>query len=289
MDPWTHSPGGPIQNLGGMRLETIDGKPIPWRRDEAEVCRIQCTIPSGVEKIVVRLDYICNQPSVNSSGADSFGNTQLGVINWNTCLLYPENVSIDDLRVKARLLLPPKWRFGTALKATEETPGVLDFQPETLRDLVDSPLICGEYLRTLELKPKNFPPVFMHLVSESQEAVQLDEKLIEKYRNVAAEAGALFGGAAGCVAYLAPLCPLGPGGLGLVTGAKSIVFSGTPGKFVFDDLTFGAGNDPLPPPPFSSGTPEPTAWALMLLGFGAVGAALRRRKAASLQIFYGAG
>ncbi len=100
---------------------------------------------------------------------------------------------------------------------------------------------------------------------------------------------ALFGGAAGCVAYLAPLCPLGPGGLGLVTGAKSIVFSGTPGKFVFDDLTFGAGNDPLPPPPFSSGTPEPTAWALMLLGFGAVGAALRRRKAASLQIFYGAG
>ena len=193
--PGTHSPGGPIQNLGGMRLETIDGKPIPWRRDEAEVCRIQCTVPSGVEKIVVLLDYICNQPSVNSDGVDSFGNTQLGVINWNTCLLYPENVSIDDLRVKARLLLPPKWRFGTALKATEESPGVLDFKPETLRDLVDCPLICGEYLRTIELKPKNFPPVFLHLASESQEAVQLDEKLIEKYRNVAAEAGALFGGA----------------------------------------------------------------------------------------------
>jgi hypothetical protein len=32
--PGTHSPGGPIQNIGGLRIETPDGKPISWRRDE---------------------------------------------------------------------------------------------------------------------------------------------------------------------------------------------------------------------------------------------------------------
>ena len=84
----------------------------------------------------------------------------------------------------------------------------------------------------------------------------------------------------GCPAYNAILCALGPGGLGSVVNARSIVFSGTPGRFVFDDLTLGAGNDPLPPPPFvppASGAPEPQAWALMLAGLAGLGAVLRRR------------
>lgn len=67
---------------------------------------------------------------------------------------------------------------------------------------------------------------------------------------------------------------MGPGGLGFVTGAQSVVFTGVAGKFVFDDLTFGAGNDPLPPP----GVPEPTTWALLLAGFALAGASLRTRR-----------
>jgi len=46
-------------------------------------------VPGGVDRIVARLDYICNQPSVNSIGVDSFGDAQLGIVDWNTCLLYP--------------------------------------------------------------------------------------------------------------------------------------------------------------------------------------------------------
>lgn len=84
---------------------------------------------------------------------------------------------------------------------------------------------------------------------------------------------------AGCPAFSAALCTLGPGGLGFVSNAGSIVFTGTAHRFVFDDLTFGAGNDPLPPPGV---LPEPGAWALLLLGFGAVGVGLRRRKTAAV-------
>ena len=53
--PGTHAPGGPVQNLAGLRLETPDGQPIAWRRDEAEPYRIESTVPDGVDRLVVRL------------------------------------------------------------------------------------------------------------------------------------------------------------------------------------------------------------------------------------------
>ena len=193
--PGTHAPGGPVQNIAGMRLETPDGKPVVWRRDESEVFRILATIPDRTERLVVKLDYICNQPTVSSEGADSFGNAQLGVINWNTCLLYPETNTIDELTVTTRLLLPTGWKIGTALTPERQVDGAVDFKAETLRDLVDCPLICGEFLRTIELKGKDMPPGFLHLVSESASAVQIDESLAAKHSTLLTEAGLLYGGA----------------------------------------------------------------------------------------------
>jgi len=43
-------------------------------------------------------------------------------------------------------------------------------------------------------------------------------------------------------------------------------------------------NYELPPPP-TNGVPEPTSWAMMLIGFGAMGAAMRRRRT-SLSLSY---
>lgn len=193
--PGTHAPGGPIENLGGLWLETPAGEPIRWRRDETEAWRIECTIPEGVETLIVKLDYICNQPTENSSGVDSSGTIAVGFLNWNTCLFYPEEAAIEEVQVRARLLLPPRWRFGTALTAETEEGGVVVFRPETLGDLVDSPVVLGEHFRTVELKPKDFPPTFMHLAAEAPAALQLEERVVALYRNVASEAGALFGGA----------------------------------------------------------------------------------------------
>ena len=78
-------------------------------------------------------------------------------------------------------------------------------------------------------------------------------------------------GSAGCAAYNAILCPLGPGGYSFTGTAQSVVFTGQAGKVVWDDLTLGA-NDPQPPPAI----PEPaTAW-LWLAGLSAVAAARQR-------------
>ena len=90
----------------------------------------------------------------------------------------------------------------------------------------------------------------------------------------------LFSGAPGCPAYSATLCTFGPGGLGSLTNVRSLVFGGIAGGVVWDDLTFGAGNDPLPPPALPTPAPEPASWAMMVAGFGAIGSALRRRRTA---------
>ncbi len=193
--PGTHAPGGPVANLAGLRFETSEGKAIAWRRADSEPYRFECTVPPGADRVVVRLDYICNQPTANSSGVDSFGNALVGVVNWNTCLLYPDGVAIDDIQATVRLQLLANWRYGTALIVDKESAEGIEFKPEILRHLVDSPLICGENFRTIELKGKNFPPAFLHLTSESASAIQIDDKLISQYRNLVSEAGALFGAA----------------------------------------------------------------------------------------------
>jgi hypothetical protein len=61
---------------------------------------------------------------------------------------------------------------------------------------------------------------------------------------------------------------LGSGYAGLVDQVN--VLSPRPDFFVMDDVTFQASG--------GGGVPEPATWALMIMGFGAVGASLRGRR-----------
>src|SRR5438067_11560008 len=114
--PGTHGPYGRAEDVGGLRVETADGKPLPWRRDEVELSCVSCDVPGGNRDVRVRLDTICNMASTTASGCYSFGNTAVGVLNWNTCLLYPEGRPAADTPVRVRLRLPAKWHYATALK-----------------------------------------------------------------------------------------------------------------------------------------------------------------------------
>jgi predicted metalloprotease with PDZ domain len=199
--PATHAPCGPVEDVAGLRLETSEGKPLAWRRDEVEPYRVECEIPAGVRSIVVRLDTICNEPAVRAAGYLSYGNESVGIINWNTGLMYPEGPPCDEIRVQASLRLPAGWQFATALAAAtardgREGPPVADrvrFQAVSLTELVDNPLIAGKHLRTIPLDTGRGAPAFLDIASESPTALQLGPDVVGIYSRVVREAGALFG------------------------------------------------------------------------------------------------
>jgi hypothetical protein len=66
--------------------------------------------------------------------------------------------------------------------------------------------------------------------------------------------------------YNATFCPFRLINLGFSGTAQSVVFAGAANHLVLDDIALGVA------------VPEPATWAMMLLGFGALGFTLRRRR-----------
>src|SRR5262249_15129286 len=200
--PGTHSPCGPVQDVAGLRVETARGEPVPWRRDETDVYRVECDVPAGAESVIVRLDTNCNSPALAAAGYLTSGNESVGIINWATCLMYPEGPSADTTRVSATLHLPPRWDFACALKTEARDGGTtgapagrkpVRFRTVSLMELADNPLIGGEHVREVRLETGPYPPAYMHLASESSSAVQIGPDVVGVYSRVVKEAGALFG------------------------------------------------------------------------------------------------
>lgn len=75
------------------------------------------------------------------------------------------------------------------------------------------------------------------------------------------------------ISFGANYCPFAAYSLAFAGVAKSVVFGGPTNRQVFDDFTFGSitvGG--------GGGVPEPATWAMLIAGFGVVGAMARRRR-----------
>ncbi len=191
--PGTHAPGGPIGNLAEIAMRGPGGQTLSWRRDPLDPYRLIVEIPENLERLIVDLTYIANAPTVNSEGVDCQASSLAGVIAWNTCLLYPAGPAARDIGVDLTLTLPPRWQCASSLVPRGGDGGEIQFETTDLETLIDSPVIAGLYLRTCDITPPGGTPHFLHLVSESERAVQPDSEVLAKFKNLAAEAMVLFG------------------------------------------------------------------------------------------------
>jgi predicted metalloprotease with PDZ domain len=183
--PGEHGPDGPVANLTGLHIEAA-GKAIPWRRDQVDVYKFHIEVLPGITELQVSYDYLEPQ---GLSATD-----KLLVLEWNEVILYPADVPSAQLSYETRLTLPAGWRFGTALGVASQSQNQIVFKPISLEMLVDSPVMAGEYYRTIDITP---PGETIHhevnLVADSQAALAMSPAVQKGMTNLVAESGKLFG------------------------------------------------------------------------------------------------
>lgn len=188
--PGEHGPTGPINDLVDLRM-SADGRPILWRRDEVDMYALHLEVPGGATNVEVTLDFLLTSDKRRFSEGASV-TPQLLDLNWNQVMLYPKGAEADQIQVAASLRLPEGWGFGTALPLATESSNSLEFAPVTLERLVDSPLVAGRYVRTLELTPGERPAHVLEMVADSAAALEISPEDIGHLKHLVAEAGALF-------------------------------------------------------------------------------------------------
>jgi predicted metalloprotease with PDZ domain len=186
--PGEHAPTGPIDSVVGLKF-SVNGQPIPWRRDLVDLYAFHLEIPTGASHLEIALDFALPvEPAAFSSEASA--SARLAMINWYQVLLYPAGFKPEDLTFQTEIQLPQHWRFGTALPIQENgTP--IKFRPVSLVTLADSPLVAGMYYRHIQLAD-SAPSNEMDIVADSPEALELPAEKVTQYQHLVTEAEALF-------------------------------------------------------------------------------------------------
>lgn len=188
--PGHHRPAGPISNLSGVTF-TAGGKTVPWRRDPVDMYAFHLDIPQGASAVEANMEYLA-PTFAGSLTAESSTTSHLAVFSWNWLLLYPSTARVDDLVVNASLRLPPGWKFGTELTTERQSGDEAHFRSASLTRLVDSPVLAGEYFRTIPLSTAQ-PPVKLDIAADSPAALEASPQFTDAMRKLVDEAKALFG------------------------------------------------------------------------------------------------
>ena len=190
--PGEHSPSGPVANLTGLKF-SADGKTIPWRRDLTDVFTFHLEIPAGVGRLDASFDYL--EPIGGGQYGGSLSATdKLIVLEWNQTILYPAGPTAHQIMVSPKLILPDGWKFGTPQKIESQSGNETTFATISLAELVDSPVIAGEYYRAIDITPPG-EPIHHEIDLAADDAADLNmTPAVQKgLTNLVAEAGALFG------------------------------------------------------------------------------------------------
>ena len=192
--PGIHAPRGPLQNLAGFVPRDADGTVLRWERDWSDMYRLLVLRDEGQRsKVTVDLTYITNQPSTNSTGVDAFGTRTLGIINWNTVLVAPEDIPPARLQVELELTLPQGWQAGSALAVASREGDRIRFEPVTYEQLIDRPLICGLHYREVELARTDGATYFLDIVADEARDLPQHDSVFTPLGALVLESEALFG------------------------------------------------------------------------------------------------
>ncbi len=189
--PGEHSPSGPVNNVTGLKF-FANGRPLDWQRDAEDMFQFHLVVPPGAEAVDVTLDFLpAAGGGVYSAGGSS--TPHLLDLSWNQLLLYPQTAAPLKISFATTLILPDGWKFGTALPVAKSSGQKTTFSPAPLETLIDSPVVAGEFFRTIDLTPGENPPHFLHIAADSTAALEITDADKTNFTRLVREANALFG------------------------------------------------------------------------------------------------
>ncbi len=186
--PGNHRPTGPVDDITGV-VFTVDGKPLPWRRDDVELYEFHLTIPAGATTLHAHLDCIALERITQ----------RMAVLEWEKLMLYPANTPVKEIAIQPSLKVPDGWGVGTALKpvGTGAYPvpaagATTQFAVTNVEQLEDSPIITGLYFHEFPLAPEVTPKHYLDVVSDFPEDSKLRPSVLAEVSNLVREAGAVY-------------------------------------------------------------------------------------------------
>jgi predicted metalloprotease with PDZ domain len=185
--PGNHRPTGPADEITGV-VFTANGKTLEWRRDDVDLYQFHVTLPPGTTTVHAHLDCI-----VLARASD-----KMAVLEWEKLMLYPANTPGAKIPIQPSVTVPQGWGIGTALQPTgaydpnAKVGGTTEFQPTTVEQLEDSPVIAGEYFHEFALAPDVTPKHYIDVVSDEPEDSNLRPALLAELNNLVYETGAAY-------------------------------------------------------------------------------------------------
>ncbi len=189
--PGEHAPDGPVIDLAGLKF-SASGKPLKWRRDLLDGWTINVEVPAGENEVQADLDYLEPATLVSGFSSGSSATEKLLVLSWNQVLLYPKGWKSDDITFSASLKIPDGWKYATSLPLGSANGHELHFHPVPLTLLVDSPVLAGQFLKSVPLTTQE-PSAEIDVASDSAAALEPPQEVWDHLKNLVAQAGALFG------------------------------------------------------------------------------------------------
>jgi predicted metalloprotease with PDZ domain len=189
--PGEHMPSGPIDNQAGFTI-SANGQPVKWERDKQDMYAFHITVPAGVTKLDIKMDFLATAAAAGfSAGASTSAN--LALLSWNSVIVYPDGTKASEVMVAPSISIPSGWKFGTALDiAGSDKIGITGFKAVSLERLVDSPVLAGRWFREIPLAPEVSPKHFLDLAGDGPEDIAISQEHIDEFSKLIRETGELY-------------------------------------------------------------------------------------------------
>ncbi|NBB51553.1 peptidase M61 [Rhizobium sp. CRIBSB] len=187
--PGNHAPTGPIQLLSGLTA-TGGGQRVEWQRDTVDPYAFHFVIPEGVNELEVRFEWL-TQPD-NAVWRVTM-TPDIVNLQFEKALLYPAGYRHSRIAVSPSVQLPEGWRFGTAMATDAPDGQPVRFETVSVETLADSPMFAGRHYRRVDLDPGGRSPVYLTIVGDTAEAVNITDTQINSFQALVDQADYLFG------------------------------------------------------------------------------------------------